>query len=498
MQSWRQRINAIQKDIDEYIEVVGPLASAFEIPFNGNEPSIVAAAADRLVELHNDVEQNVRERTDAEEAVKKAQHRQVESKKQLETAQQEWKEWLQVHGLQDGLTPNTVVRLQERVEIGRNRLENVQNCHQRLEAIQKDINKYIEVVGPLASAFEIPFDGNEPSTVATAADRLIELFERVQARVRDRTEAEAELKDARRKLEERKGDLGKVEEELTQLLRSGDAEDVEDFRVRADLFKKRAGFDEHMRTALNRLQGLSGPGEPLESLKTALSRTDFQSIADEIDRLQEERANADSQIGKLSTESGSIQTELQRLVGEEESSRLRMERNVLCEQIRGYGRDWTRFTLAQNLLEEARRKFERERQPGVVRHAQKFFAEITEERYRQVYAPLGEQTITVTDADGRTKQPSELSRGTREQLFLSLRFGLIRELGQRTEPLPVVVDEVLVNFDPERGLRAAVAFVDLSHTNQVLVFTCQPTVVEMFRRAASEAGVEAPDEVRIV
>ena len=71
---------------------------------------------------------------------------------------------------------------------------------------------------------------------------------------------------------------------------------------------------------------------------------------------------------------------------------------------------------------------------------------------RQVYAPLGEQTITVTDADGRTKQPSELSRGTREQLFLSLRFGLIRELGQRTEPLPVVVDEVLVNFDPERAL----------------------------------------------
>ena len=429
--------------------------------------------------------------------VENVQHRLLESKKRLETVQQEWKEWIQVHGLQDGLTPSTVVRLQERVEIGRNHLENVRNCHQRIEAIRKDIDKYIEVVGPLASAFEIPFDGNKPSTVAAAADMLIELFERVQARVKDRTDAKTEVKNTGRQLEERKGDLGTVEEELTQLLRSGDAEDAEDFRLRADLFKKRAGLDEHMRTALNRLQRLSGPGEPLESLKTDLSRTDSQSIADEIDRLEEERANADSQIEKLSTERGSIQTELQRLVGEEESSRLRIERNVLCEQIRGHARDWTRFTLAQNLLEEARRKFERERQPGVVRHAQQFFAEITEERYRQVYAPLGEQTITVTDADGRTKQPSELSRGTREQLFLSLRFGLIRELGQRTEPLPVVVDEILVNFDPERALRAAVAFVELSHTNQVLVFTCQPTVVELFRSAASETGVEAPDEVRI-
>ena len=114
-----------------------------------------------------------------------------------------------------------------------------------------------------------------------------------------------------------------------------------------------------------------------------------------------------------------------------------------------------------------------------------------------MFAPLGEQTITVTDTGGRIKQPSELSRGTREQLFLSLRFGLIRELGQRTEPLPVVVDEVLVNFDPERALRAAFAFVELSRTNQVMVFTCHPTVAEIFRRAASEAGAEAPHEVQI-
>ena len=192
-----------------------------------------------------------------------------------------------------------------------------------------------------------------------------------------------------------------------------------------------------------------------------------------------------------------MQREVKALVGEEESSRLRMERHVLQEQIKSHAREWARLTLAQNLLEEARRKFERERQPGVVRHAEKFFTQITDGRYRQVYAPLGEQTITVTDADGQTKQPSELSRGTREQLFLSLRFGLIRELGQRTEPLPVVVDEVLVNFDPDRALRAAVAFTELSSTNQVLVFTCHPTVVELFRNAASEAGIEEPAIVQI-
>ena len=59
------------------------------------------------------------------------------------------------------------------------------------------------------------------------------------------------------------------------------------------------------------------------------------------------------------------------------------------------------------------------------------------------------------------------------------------------------MDEILVNFDPERALRAAVAFTELSSTNQVLVFTCHPTVVELFRDAASEAGVVEPVIVSI-
>ena len=82
-----------------------------------------------------------------------------------------------------------------------------------------------------------------------------------------------------------------------------------------------------------------------------------------------------------------------------------------------------------------------------------------------------------------------MSRGTREQLYLSLRFGLIREFGERTERLPVVVDEVLVNFDPKRAGRAARAFAELANTNQVLVFTCHPETVALFTDVASETQV---------
>ena len=180
---------------------------------------------------------------------------------------------------------------------------------------------------------------------------------------------------------------------------------------------------------------------------------------------------------------------MSQLTSEEESSALRVRKNTLTEELQANALEWSKLTLAEELLRRTRLKFEEDRQPGVIQHAQKFFTTITDQRYDRLYAPIGEQRVTVIDRNRVSKQPSELSRGTREQLYLSLRFGLIREFGEQTESLPVVVDEVLVNFDPDRARRAAEAFVELSETNQVLVFTCHPETVALFTDIAPETQV---------
>ena len=114
-----------------------------------------------------------------------------------------------------------------------------------------------------------------------------------------------------------------------------------------------------------------------------------------------------------------------------------------------------------------------------------------------MYSPLGSSEINARDAPGNIRTPQQLSRGTREQLFLALRFGLILEMGQHSERLPVIVDEALVNFDPDRGTRAAASFIDLAETNQVLVFTCHPQIVDWFVDAAEQRGVSEPEVVGI-
>ena len=76
----------------------------------------------------------------------------------------------------------------------------------------------------------------------------------------------------------------------------------------------------------------------------------------------------------------------------------------------------------------------------------------------------------------------KLSRGTAEQLYLAVRLGLVREFAQRTAALPIVMDDVLVNFDPTRAERTAVALAEMSEHHQILLFTCHPETAELVRK----------------
>ena len=115
---------------------------------------------------------------------------------------------------------------------------------------------------------------------------------------------------------------------------------------------------------------------------------------------------------------------------------------------------------------------------------------MTGQRYPKLTVVVGgDRKVEVEDEDGNRKTPVELSRGTRDQLYLSLRFGLIQTLGKDREKLPVLVDEVLVNSDKTRAAAAVDGFVELSKTNQVLVLTCHDWMVDLFNNATSDIEI---------
>ncbi len=88
-----------------------------------------------------------------------------------------------------------------------------------------------------------------------------------------------------------------------------------------------------------------------------------------------------------------------------------------------------------------------------------------------------DRVLVALEADGTTaKQVAELSEGTRDQLFLTLRIAALEAYVRDNPPLPFIADDVLQTFDDARAAAALRALLDLSAHVQVIVLTHHPHV----------------------
>ncbi|HSL59676.1 MAG TPA: hypothetical protein VK866_17645, partial [Acidimicrobiales bacterium] len=166
----------------------------------------------------------------------------------------------------------------------------------------------------------------------------------------------------------------------------------------------------------------------------------------------------------------------------EAAQRVEVARAALAELVD----QWQTLTAARALVADTLARYERERQPAVVARAQQIFARVTDGRYPRLV--LHDREIQALDRTGASLRTDDLSRGTAELLYLCVRFGLAAEFASHT-PLPLVMDDVLVNLDPERTRALAGALADLADDHQLLLFTSQPATVEVLRAARPDLRV---------
>ena len=168
---------------------------------------------------------------------------------------------------------------------------------------------------------------------------------------------------------------------------------------------------------------------------------------------------------------------------------LQSELECLKSDLEAAVRQWRIATMARELVARALQEYTRTRQPAVLEEASNAFARVTAGAYERILQDDNSETLVVLDRNSQRKYPEELSRGTAEQLYLCLRLGLASEFARRSASLPLILDDVLVNFDPERARAVAQELAYYSRDRQVLIFTCHPETARMFAEVAPETAV---------
>jgi uncharacterized protein YhaN len=173
---------------------------------------------------------------------------------------------------------------------------------------------------------------------------------------------------------------------------------------------------------------------------------------------------------------------------------------MIEEKLKRDAKRWAVLTIARDVFERTREEFQQERQPALMKSASKYLSELTLGRYASVRAVIGEkeQDLEVVEGEAHTKRANELSRGTAEQLFLAMRFALIEEYAKNAEPMPVVLDDILVNFDPARAKAAYKVIMDLSERFQVIFLTCHPETETMFKSVAPRKKKDREAAMKVI
>jgi uncharacterized protein YhaN len=478
------------------LEEIADIAGRLGIDPPGDE-----AAVDTVIDGIEGEMDRVRRWRRAEEALARARASRVavqkvcegvrgdvrESEAGLARVQSAWEEWLVSRGLPGDVTPDGALEVVTRVQECRDRQETVDGLDKRIDLMRREISAYERTVGDLWGACKDETD--QATDAGTQVDRLIERLKGSQRRA-SRCEA---IEERLARLIDEKKNLGAEREEVTgrvdALLKEGGAVSVEDLRRRASVWTARLDLQRQIKENTRALERVAGRGKHLEAFKAALSET-------RPEREEALRATAEDALERVSAalaveldRRGALREKLRAMESESDVGTLRLKEEGLLAQLNQSALKWGRLAVAKALLSEARARYERERQPGVIKDAGIYFEEMTRGGYSRILAPVGETTLHVMDRNDVRKPLETLSRGTREQLYLSVRLGLIEEFCRHHERLPIVLDDIFVNFDGPRADAAVEVMAGLAKSHQVMVFTCHRDSCRRFTEASPSSPV---------
>ena len=277
--------------------------------------------------------------------------------------------------------------------------------------------------------------------------------------------------------------------ELSDLYNMIMVKDEENYRHFADAHEKWLIAQKEIIETNESLQLIVGNPEKLNSLIKELQETHISQLQEEKKSLEHELNVLIQKIGQDEQEKGAIIERMTSLENNQTLGELLFEERLNREKLHSNLKRWATLVLVRHFLKQTQNSYEQNRQPRVIQEAQQFIQQITNHRYH-LFSSLDNQTIYLEEQNHLRKKENEWSSGLADQVYLSIRFGLALEFGRINEPLPILLDDILVNFDPSRQIATAKIILQLSEENQIFLFSCHPETINIIQRAKTLYNLE--------
>jgi uncharacterized protein YhaN len=329
--------------------------------------------------------------------------------------------------------------------------------------------------------------GVPPDASADEIHRSLESFRELFASVDKRNDTEARLRLVETDVREFETELAEAVAALGPDLVSAPLRDAAPV-----LFSRAAeakANEEELRTVSEALDGdpavvLDDTDRALIADADAAARVE-QELGDQLQALEE-------QITRLTERIGGLRGGLDAMRVESHAAEAAAAAQYHLSRIREAAERWCRAKLASELLSREIERYREENQGPLLAASSTLFSRLTLGALSGVRAGFDERdrpSLRCVRAGGSEVDVTGLSDGTRDQLYLSLRLASLLRRAEVAEPMPLVLDDVLIQLDDQRAAAALGVLAEVSRRMQVLFFTHHARLVELARASVP------PDEL---
>jgi uncharacterized protein YhaN len=409
----------------------------------------------------------------------------TKARDELATWREAWAASVGVLDLDPESPPAQALAALDAIEVFRARREKLLALERRVSGLERDIAQFATDVEALRSSLEEP-EGTDPAaTIAAlvqrlkraraAADASAIAVEKRDASTREIIEAEAAERDAERELAALRAAAGVATDDDLPAAEERSAR-VRDLRGElADCEKRIVELGE----------------DELETLVEAVEDADRDALTAEAEALTEEEETLAEERSRIDQELGTARGELRRVDGSDEAAAQAEVAQQALAEVAEHTERYVRVRLAAQLLRRAIETYREKTAGPVLRRANELFPELTNGAFTGVASDLGDHDEPVLLALRHQDRihVEHLSDGERDALYSALRVATLEHYFQTSDPMPLILDDLMLNLDDDRSKAAFRVLGRLTEVTQVLLFTHHRHLVELAEEALGGGGV---------
>jgi uncharacterized protein YhaN len=390
----------------------------------------------------------------------------------------EWREAVAGLGLAPQASPAEAGSLIEKCAELFGRLEEARRLQQRIAAIDSDAEQFRAEVQRMVAAAGEQLDALPE---AEAAIRLSSLLAANREHHTRRREIRIQAEKHHQEMQQAAATISSMQQRLQALCAEAGCSAVSELETAEQRSSEHQRLAGELRDLETQILDIGG-GAALAELEQQAGEEHADSLPAAIDTL---KAHIDQQLQPLLTQlaeaRGRLHKELELMDGSDAVARLAEEGQAALADIRAYAEHYARLKLAARLLRDQIEHYRQQHQGPLVKCASKHFAALTGGSFASLETDFNlddEPVLVGIRAHGERVHVEGMSTGTRDQLYLALRLASLEKYMHGAEPMPFIVDDILVDFDDRRSAAALQRLAELSRQTQVILFTHHSRVVE--------------------